>query len=296
MEPAWGASASINFSRSRGLRFSRWIFQTTTRVCSPSASASSRWKLWPLRALFHAADQAQIGVDVGHGPAALLARPGRPPPVCRSISDRGLSGLKASCNHGSAIWYAPSVLPKLVHLLWPARPRSRRGHGIHRKACSGYPLDQTGRTTAPAGRRRPVTNRSVACQRSMLMPSQRHQDQEPASLVLAEVLERAGGSAAASAHQRVTASVKPSSSQPPRWNTIRTCAVRPDLVSSASIRAPCTGRARSATGLARYRPAITSAVEVSGTGQCFTARDRGRHGTRRNPSRNRHSSTRRSGG
>ena len=164
--------------------------------------------------------------------------------------------------------------------------------GVDRESRRRYPLGQTAeRQRQPRRRRRvpgggwPATARcscpATAPRTRNLRPSCSPKSSTP------QISEQA------SAHQRVTASVKASSSQPSDANTIRTCAVRPDLVSSASI-GP-SGRARSAAGLARYRPAITSAVEVAESAM-LRGYGRGRHGTRRNPSRNRHSSTRRSGG
>ena len=56
-------------------------------------------------------------------------------------------------------------------------------------------------------------------------------------------------------HQRATVSARPASSHSPPANTIRTCAPRPDCVSSASTGPK--GRAASAAGLVRYRSAMT---------------------------------------
>ena len=153
----------------------------------------------------------------------------------------------------------------------PSSGRSRNGVGPGPTAQSPRSQASTGNPAAAIrSTRRPNDSasraasagrgRRVACHRSMLMPSEgaTTRNLRPSCSPKSSTPQI---SEQASAHQRVTASVKPSSSQPSDANTIRTCAVRPDLVSSASI-GP-SGRARSAAGLARYRPAITSAVEVA---------------------------------
>jgi hypothetical protein len=139
------------------------------------------------------------------------------------------------------------------------RPHSRNGVGpgptaqsLRSQASTGKPaaaIRSASRPNDSASRAASAgPGRRVTCQRWMLMPSDggTTRNLRPSCSPKSSTPQI---SEQASAHQRDTASVKASSSQPSLANRIRTCAVRPERVSSASI-GP-SGRARRAAGLAR---------------------------------------------